>query len=269
MDEHFQANLALWNEWTGIHAASKFYDLPGFKAGHNTLADFELAEVGPVQGKTLLHLQCHFGMTTLSWARLGAQATGMDFSDQAIALARTLSQELKLPAEFICCNLYDLPQHLTGQFDVVYTSFGVLTWLPDLPRWAQIVAQYLKPGGVFYLAETHPLAMIFDDNEGVTDFRLGYSYFYSPEPLVCEVQGSYADRTAQVKQRVTYEWTHSLSDILNALLAASLRLEFLHEWPFALYEVLPDRMVCGDDGFWRLKEHPDWLPLTFSLRATK
>jgi 2-polyprenyl-3-methyl-5-hydroxy-6-metoxy-1,4-benzoquinol methylase len=134
MDEYRRANQSLWNEYTRINAASRMYDLEGFKAGRNSLKALELGEVGPVAGKRLLHLQCHFGMDTLSWARQGAQVTGIDFSPEAIQLARSLAGELGLPATFINCDLYDLPNHLHETYDVVFTSYGVLTWLSNLPR---------------------------------------------------------------------------------------------------------------------------------------
>jgi 2-polyprenyl-3-methyl-5-hydroxy-6-metoxy-1,4-benzoquinol methylase len=149
MDDYLAANKALWNEWTAIHETSSFYNLEGFKAGGSRLRDYEVDEVGDVTGKSLLHLQCHFGIDTLSWARLGARVTGADFSERAIELARSLAAELGLDATFVRSDLYDLSSVLDGQFDVVYTSRGVLGWLPDLERWAEVVAHFLRPGGVF------------------------------------------------------------------------------------------------------------------------
>jgi SAM-dependent methyltransferase len=168
MDDYLAANRALWDEWTAIHEASSFYDLEGFKAGRSggsggsggsRLRPYEVAEVGEVGGKSLLHLQCHFGIDTLSWARLGARVTGADFSHRAIELARSIAAELDLDATFVRSDLYDLPSVLDGQFDVVYTSRGVLGWLPDLERWAAVVAHFLRPGGVFYITEIHPVAL--------------------------------------------------------------------------------------------------------------
>ena len=201
MDDYLAANNALWEEWTAIHETSSFYDLEGFKAGGSRLRTYEVDEVGEVTGKSLLHLQCHFGIDTLSWARLGARVTGADFSDRAIQLARSLAAELGLAATFVCSDLYDLPAVLDEQFDVVYTSHGVLGWLPDLERWAGVVAHFLRPGGVFYLTEIHPVAQAFAEEPGL---RLGYPYFPRPEPLASPVQGSYADPTAQVRQPVEY-----------------------------------------------------------------
>jgi SAM-dependent methyltransferase len=268
VNDYLKANRDFWGEVVPIHARSDFYNLPAFKAGETSLTPIELEELGDVAGKSLLHLQCHFGLDTLSWARRGARVTGADFSEDAIALAHDLSRELGIPAEFVCANLYDLADVLTGAFDIVFTSYGVLCWLPDLPRWGQIVAHFLKPGGTFYLVEFHPFGQIFDDNEGVTDLRPHYPYFHSPEPLVFDEAGSYADRTADLRNRQTYEWSHSLADILNALLGAGLRLEFLHEFPFCAYQSLP-LLRQDPDGWWRLPNGPDLVPLMFSLKAMK
>lgn len=263
MDKYLEANRALWNEWAAIHEKSEFYDVAGFKAGKLSLHSIEIEELGDVSGKTLLHLQCHFGLDTLSWVRLGARVTGVDFSEKAIALARSLSQELSIPATFICADIYELPKLLAQKFDIVFTSAGVLCWLPDLQRWTQIISHFLKPGGIFYIREFHPFALVFDDRENLTDLRVAYPYFHAPEPLRCPVKGSYADRSATVSQTVAYEWVHSLSDILNALISAGLKIEFLHEFPYCTFQMLPF-MEQSEDGHWRLKQN---LPLMFSLKA--
>lgn len=190
MDDYKKANRALWNEWTSINEKSEFYDLEGFKSGKTTLDPIELEELGDVSGKTLLHLQCHFGLDTLSWARLGAKVTGADFSESAIGLARSLSKELSIPANFLCSNIYDLPKILNGKFDIVFTSAGVLAWLPDLERWAQVIARFLNIRGAFYIREFHPLAYVFDDQEGITEPEVAYPYFGSSEPMRCPVKGS-------------------------------------------------------------------------------
>ena len=269
MDEYKKANLALWNEWTHLHAGSEFYDVDGFKAGKTSLNLLEMEEVGDVAGKTLLHLQCHFGLDSLSWARLGARVTGVDFSDQAIALARSLSQEVEVEAEFVCSDVYELPQVLAGQFDIVYTSYGVLAWLPDLRKWATVIAHFLKPGGVFYMAEFHPFAMVFDNSETAAELRVQYPYFHTAEPLVFDVQGSYVDRQAQVTQKVEYEWEHGLGEILDVLIAAGLHVDFLHEFPYCTFALFPSLMEKCSDGMWRLKEVDGSIPLMFSIKAIK
>ena len=181
MDEFLKSNKELWNAWTRMHVKSKFYDVEGFKAGRSSLDKIEL-ELGEVRGKSLLHLQCHFGMTTLSWARVGARGTGADFSDEAIREANELAISTGLKANFVCSNIYDLPNALSGQFDFVFTSHGVLGWLPDLNAWGQVIAHFLKPGGTFYVVEAHPTAYIFDE-ENPSDLLVRYSYFHTSSAL--------------------------------------------------------------------------------------
>lgn len=196
----YAANEALWNAWTKVHEASEFYDLASFRAGGVRIRPYEIELVGDVTGRSLLHLQCHFGIDTLSWARLGASVTGVDFSADAIALAVSLATDLGFPeARFVRSNLYDLPNVLAGEFDVVYTSRGVLGWLPDIRGWAAVVARFLAPGGTFFISEIHPAAQAFE-NEGVTpgELRLAYPYWEHAEPLRFDVVGSYADPTADV-----------------------------------------------------------------------
>jgi SAM-dependent methyltransferase len=268
LNELTEANRERWDELTHVHARSAFYDVAGFKAGRLTLTAIEREELGDVSGRSLLHLQCHFGLDTLSWARLGARVTGVDFSKDAIALARSLSEELGIQARFICADVYDLPDVLSDRFDVVFTSFGVLAWLPDLPRWAAVIAHFLRPGGTFYMAEIHPFAMVFDDEEGVTDLRVAYPYFHLPEPTRFEVENTYADPEAKLTHTVAYEWSHSLADVVNALIGAGLCIEFLHEFPWSTYQTFPF-LQRGVDGLWRLAEQQPPIPLTFSLRASK
>ncbi len=264
MDDFLKSNRELWNAWTGIHQKSKFYDVAGFRAGQLRLDKIE-REIGDVRGKSLLHLQCHFGMTTLSWARLGASVTGADFSDQAIALARQLSAETGIAADFICSNLYALPQNLAGEFDFVFTSHGVLSWLPDLNAWARVIAHFLKRGGIFYLVEAHPFAYVFDD-EHPAELRVRYPYS-SAEPMRFETRGSYADPTADYRG-VEYSWAHGLGDIVSALIAAGLRIDFIREYPFVSWKMLAF-MEQDAEGWWRLPEKFPAMPLMFALKATK
>lgn len=265
MEEIHRSNQALWDEWARIHANSRSYDLPSFKAGRSSLHALELEEVGNVRGKNLLHLQCHFGMDTLSWARQGARVTGVDFSSEAIQLARSLSEELAIPARFIQSNLFNLPAILDETFDVVFTSYGVLTWLGDIPRWAQIAARYVREGGLFYIAEIHPFSYVFSDE--ASDWRVEADYF-NTDPIAWPVLGSYADRTAKVESPISYEWSYPLGSVVSSLVAAGLELEFLHEFDYSVYQQFPF-LVKGEDGLWRNRPSSPRLPLLFSLRAKK
>ncbi|KPV59438.1 methyltransferase type 12 [Paenibacillus sp. A3] len=255
-----------WNDRTPVHEQSEFYDLASFLAGRSSLLSVELDELGDVAGKSMLHLQCHFGQDSLSWARLGARVTGVDFAEEAVKLARSLNDKLGLDARFVCANVYDVPQALPEEtFDIVFTSYGVLCWLPDLTRWAEIIYEKLKPGGTFYIAEGHPLADIFEMVDG--ELRMVYSYFEG-EAIVIDIEGTYADRNAKINNSVTYEWAHSLGSIVTALIQAGLRIEFVHEFPFCMYEKFPGLMEKGEDGWWRMKGK-EFIPMLFSIRATK
>jgi SAM-dependent methyltransferase len=268
MNEYLDANLSWWDERVPLHARSAFYDVEGFKAGRMSLMPLEREELGDVSGRSLLHLQCHFGLDTLSWARLGAQVTGVDFSPQAIDLARSLAQELELDARFICSDIYALPEVLSERFDLVYTSYGVLTWLPDLVGWAEVVTHFLRPGGTFYIAEIHPFAMVFSDLQDATDLEVHYPYFPTPEPMRFEQEGSYAAPGEETEQRVTFEWAYPIGAVVDALIGAGLRIEFLHEFPFACFKMYPFLEV-DEEGRWWLPDRKEVIPMTFSLQATR
>ncbi len=271
------ANLALWNRWARVHEKSAFYDVEGFKAGGSSLWPLERDELGQYvhEGASLLHLQCHFGLDTLSWARLGAEVVGLDFSDEAIALARRLAGEagLSARAEFVCADLYDAGAHLGGRrFDIVFVSWGAIEWLPDLDRWAGIIARHLKPGGVFYMAEIHPFFYALDEVPGKQDVCVRYRLLPAPgEPEVEPVEGSYADRDAETAGLTAYGWAHSFAEILGALTGAGLRVEHLHEFPTSPAPAW-DWMLQDEDRWWWLPDGKGGrrkdLPLSYSLRAT-
>ena len=265
VSEYINANRAGWDELAPQHAGSRFYDVDGFRAGRLSLRPVERNEVGPVSGKSLLHLQCHFGLDTLSWARLGGRVTGVDFSAEAIKIARALAEELGLSAEFVCTDVYELPDVLGGQFDVVFASYGVLPWLPDLTRWAGVIAHFVRPGGIFYLVEHHPLLGMLDEEANAPELRVRYPYFHSGEPLRSEPDASYAGGEAR-RSGVFYEWTHSLGDVVNALVQAGLTIRFVHEFPVCGFRALPF-MQQSDDGWWRLPDGLPQIPLLFSLKA--
>lgn len=271
-DRHIADNLRTWEAWTEIHVGSEFYDVASFRDGTRPirLRDYEIAEVGSVAGKELLHLQCHFGMDTLSWARLGAQVTGADFSPAAIEAARSLALDVGVDARFVESDLYALPHNLEGRFDVVYTSRGVLGWLPSIGRWADVVAHFVKPGGFAYVTEVHPVVQVFDDDADVKpgDLRLRYPYWEHGEPLTFNVQGSYADRDAPTDGLIEHGWNHSLGEIVTALVNAGLHIDFLHEFDFAEWAM--PFLESDDDGRAHLPADVSGrLPLFFSVKASK
>lgn len=266
---YLQSNQMLWDEWADIHAQSPWYDLDAIRAGECRLRDYELEEVGNVKGKTLLHLMCQIGTDTVCWAREGASAVGVDFSPRAVSVANDLASELKVDASFVCADVLKLPDVLPPRpFDVVYTSRGILRWLPDLNRWAEIVAQYLAPGGFFYMAEVHPIAKALSVRAEDTEPRVGGPYFERAEPLALPVKGSYAEPDASVQSTAKYLWPHSMGEVLTALAAAGLCLEYLHERPWAdrPFPFLKER---GDRTWVFPDDAAGELPLFFTLKATK
>ena len=264
MNNYFKTNQSLWDQKTGIHKDSEFYQMDAFKKGATSLQDIELNALSDkVVQKSLLHLQCHFGQDSLSFARMGAKVTGIDFSSKAISLARELNDELGLDAEFVESNIYDLPQYLEGQFDIVFTSYGTIVWLPDLQKWADIIYQFLKPGGIFYIVEFHPAFTMYDHEK----HQIGYRYFGDKEPYFEIMEGTYADRNAPVKHG-EYFWSHSLHEVIQPLLKTGLQLVDFQEFKFSPYncyphmkEVSKNRFVYGD-----LENR---LPHVFSLEMVK
>ena len=268
MKAYKKTNLAYWNEMADRHVDTDGYQTAAFRKGANILDPIVRKGIGNVRGKKLLHLQCHFGLDTLCWARLGARVTGIDFSTVAIGQARALAEEVGLAARFVESDIDGLPGRLTGEFDVVYTSRGVLGWLPDLERWGRVVAHFVRPGGFFYITEIHPMAQVFADDDGVHDLRLRYPYFSQPKPISLATKGSYADREAHVNQEVEYGWSHGLGEIVTALTTAGLHIEFLHEVPVVEWPV--SFLQAAADGTYRLPPGTDGeLPLFFSLKASK
>lgn len=260
--EYFEANRNLWNQRTAVHKDSSFYDLAGFKAGATVLTPIELNELGNMTGKSMLHLQCHFGMDSLDWARKGAIVTGVDLSDEAIKEAKKLNDELGLHAKFICCNVYDTSTYINGQFDIVFTSYGTIGWLPDLQPWATMIAERLKPGGTFYIAEFHPVLWMFDD-----DFTHIKYYYENRELIITENEGTYTDRQADIKGK-EYSWNHSLSEVLNALIQAGLKIESFNEHMYSPYPCFRN-MVETEKGKWHIKGMEGKIPMVYSVKAAK
>jgi SAM-dependent methyltransferase len=271
-DEERETNRRNWDERARVHARSAFYDLDGFAAGRRQLwlHPCEPVELGDVRGKSLCQLQCHLGVETLSWARLGAaRVVGLDFSADAVASARSLAMRCGLEARagFVQADVHDAPVALAGlaPFDIVYVSVGAICWLPEVRRWAEVVRSLLAPGGVLYMREVHPMLGAIEERDG--KLLVERPYFEVAEPLVWDDGTTYTEGNARLENRVCYEWTHGLGDIVQALLDQGLALELLREHRDAEWQPLP-ATTRGEDGLWRLPEPlRDRVPLTFTLRA--
>ncbi|RLJ67325.1 methyltransferase family protein [Lacinutrix venerupis] len=260
--KYFSTNKATWNDKVKVHAKSDMYAMDDFKKGKSSLMQYEREALGNVHGKTLLHLQCHFGQDTLSWSRLGAKCTGIDLSDEGIKLAQQLNLELELDAKFVCCNVLDTAKHVDGEFDIVFTSYGVIGWLPDLKPWGQMIAQKLKKGGTFYMAEFHPIVWMFDYLENKSIMKYGYM---QDEVIYEEYEGTYANQNSKMVSK-EYGWNHGLSEVINALTEAGLHIEYLNEYNESPYDVLP-ALEKTSSGMFATKDK--LYPLIFEIKATK
>lgn len=260
--KYFDTNKCTWNNKVKVHAKSDMYDLDAFKKGKSSLMAYELDALGDVSGKSMLHLQCHFGQDTLSWNRLGATCTGVDLSDEGIKLARSLNTELGLDSKFICCNVLDTSKYIKTEFDIVYTSYGVIGWLPDLRPWGKMIAERLKPGGVFFMAEFHPIVWMFDYAGDKAIMKYGYM---QKEVIYEEYEGTYANENSKMISK-EYAWNHGLGAVTTALSEAGLHIEYLKEFDESPYDVLPD-LVKSKSGMYEMENK--LYPLIFALKATK
>jgi SAM-dependent methyltransferase len=264
-DPRIEANRRRWDERVPLHVASDFYDVEGFRQeGVLSLRDFEIEELGSVEGRELAHLQCHFGQDTLSWARLGASVMGLDFSKPAVEAANALAAELALDARFVHANVYDAVEALGKPFDIVYTGLGAINWLPDLARWAGVIDQLLRPGGTFYLAEFHPLIETLGDD----DLTISYPYFMGPEGISWDDTGTYTDRSAVTEHNEGWEWTHPLSEVATVLLGRGFHLELFHEFPYTLFPrwtFLEER----EPGRYHLPAGMPSIPMMYTMRWSK
>ncbi len=258
IDNFFEINKKSWNNRVDTHLDSEFYDVPGFLQGKSSLKEIELELLGDIKGKDLLHLQCHFGQDTLSLARLQASVTGVDLSDKAIEKAKWLSEQAQIDASFICCNLYDLPQKLDKKFDIIFTSYGTIGWLPDLDKWAGVIAGFLKPQGKLILVEFHPVVWMFDDNFK----KIQYSYFNTGAIYETE-EGTYADRKASISQDYVM-WNHSISDILNSLMHHQIEIQAFNEYDYSPYNCFNETEEY-EPGKFRIKPLGNKIPLVFSV----
>ncbi len=274
---YLEVNKAFWDELVGIHVAPTGpdgYNVDALRRGTRRLHAIEEAELGPVAGLDVLHLQCHFGVDSLILAQRGARVTGLDFSPSAIRTARALASEIGLEARFVEGNVYAARELIDGRFDLVYVTWGTICWLPDLAEWARVVADFLKPGGRFYFCDAHPAALVFDDSDEAAalpagTLRVRYPYFHRDEPIALEMSADYADPDAVPEIRRNFEWAHGVSDIVNAVIGAGLRLEWLREHDEIVWKLLPV-LVSGNPGQYRWPDaFEPRLPLSLSFSARK
>jgi len=264
-----EINRRNWDERVAVHRADRtgFYAVERFRRGGDVLGPIEAGEIGEVAGKRLLHLQCHFGLDTLSLARRGAVATGLDFSAPAIEAARELAADTGLAARFVHSNVYDAPAALPETFDVVYTGWGAICWLHDIRRWTAIIAQFLAPGGFFYITEPHPSALPLEQEDGRLYWR--YPWRSTPDdPVGYDAPTTYTGDDTVFKNARAYNWNHPLSDILCGLIEHGLRIDFLHEHETVPWYMFPKMTALGD-GMYRLPDGYPRVPLSFSLKASK
>ncbi|MGB5383293.1 MAG: methyltransferase domain-containing protein [Lutimonas sp.] len=261
VDKYLSVNKALWNKKVPVHFDSNFYDNPGFLKSQHSLNPIEMDLLGDLEGQKVLHLQCHFGQDTISLQKLGAQATGVDFSEPAIEKARDLSEQCQLFPEFVCSDIYDLDKNLQGQFDLIFTSYGTIGWLPDLNKWAEIIDHFLKPGGTFLIVEFHPMIWVFDDHFK----KIVYSYF-NRAAIVEKEEYSYTDGAAIELNSVT--WNHPFSEVFGALLSKNLVIDDFQEYDYSPYDCFSNTLKI-DENKYQIKGMEGKLPMVYSLKVTK
>ncbi len=260
--DYIAKNRRAWNNKVATHLQSDFYDVPGFLEGKSSLQEIELGLLGDLKGKSVLHLQCHFGLDTLSLARMGAEVTGVDLSDRAINTARNLAEKTGIPARFVCCDLYELPKHLDEQFDLVFTTYGTIGWLPNLDKWSSLISRYLKPGGELLFVEFHPVVWMF--NEDFTE--VGYDYF-NTKPIVETETGTYADPDAPLEQEFV-SWNHSLGEVLGHLMGSGLEIREFQEFDFSPYNCFKNMIEVSPKQF-RIAHLEHKIPMVYALKAIK
>jgi SAM-dependent methyltransferase len=266
MKENLQSlidkNRIAWNAKTPFHLKSEFYRQESFLKGQCSLNSIELELMGNLVGKEVLHLQCHFGQDTLSLQRRGALATGVDFSEVAIQIAKETAEQLELPVDFVCSDIYRLPDILQKQYDLVFTSYGVLGWLPDLNRWAEVVHALLKPGGQFLIVEFHPFIWTFDDHFK----KIAYDYF-NTQPYLETYSGTYADRTAPIICETAF-WNHSLGEVFESLLSKGMEVKLFREYDYSPYPCFPE-VTEFEHGKFRIKGVDHLIPMIYALQMVK
>jgi SAM-dependent methyltransferase len=261
-NNYIEINRQSWNNRTETHLKSVFYDMDNFLKGKSSLNDIELKLLGDIKGKSILHLQCHFGQDTISLDRLGANVTGVDLSDKAIESAKRIAKDINSNARFICCDIYDLPNHLDNKFDIVFSSYGTIGWLPDLDKWAKVVSKFLRPNGQFVFVEFHPFVWMFDDNFE----KIAYRYFNSG--AIIETQsGTYADKEADLTI-TDISWNHSLSEVLNSLIKNGLEINSFDELDYSPYNCFNNTTEFEPKKY-RIKHLGEKIPMVYSITATR
>ncbi|KIC63913.1 class I SAM-dependent methyltransferase [Chryseobacterium taiwanense] len=262
MGNYLEINRESWNAKVDLHLKSDFYFVDEFMKGRTSLNSIELELLGDIQNKKILHLQCHFGQDSISLSRMGAKVTGIDLSDKAIETARDLAQKCSTDTEFVCCDVYGLPDFLNEKYDVVFTSYGTIGWLPDLEKWARIINYFLKENGKFIMAEFHPAVWMFDD-----DFtKVTYSYF-NEKPIIETYEGTYADQSAEIKQEYVM-WNHSLAEVLQSLIKNGMVLQNFQEFDWSPYPCFR-HVEEFEKGKWRIPQFGNKMPLVYALQAQK
>ncbi|SDL56224.1 Methyltransferase domain-containing protein [Pedobacter steynii] len=260
--DYLAINKQSWNNRTDAHLKSAFYDLDGFLKGKSSLNDIELNLLGNIEGKSILHLQCHFGQDTISLNRLGAEVTGVDLSDKAIESAKHLASQMNSTAKFVCCDIYDLPNHLDQKFDIVFTSYGTIGWLPDLQQWGKLISNYLKPNGRFVFVEFHPVVWMFDDNFET----VAYNYFNSG-PILETESGTYADRDAEINQQYVC-WNHGMAEVLSSLITNGLEINAFREFDYSPYNCF-NKTIEFEPKKYRIEHLNDKIPMVYAIEARK
>jgi len=270
LDRYRADNLANWNDRVPIHAGPGGYGIEDFMCDPRRLTDvvdFDRAYLGDVSGLTLAHPQCHIGTDTMSWAKLGASVVGIDFSAPALDVARSIAHSLDIEARFVESEVYDIPDNLPEQFDIVYTGVGAINWLPDIGGWATIMAGLVKPGGRFYIREGHPMMWALDDERDDDLLVVEYPYFETREPSTFQDPVTYLG-SGTLDHPTIHAWNHGLGEAVNALITAGLRIDLVEEHRFLEWQALP--MMTENDGRYTMPDHlNDRVPLMFSILATK
>lgn len=260
--DYLKTNKDSWNKRTEVHYDSAFYDNENFKKHGNSLNEIELEFLQNIEGKKILHLQCHFGQDSISLSKLGAEVTGVDLSDVAIEKAQNLAKEMNVDTQFICSDIYNLPKRLNEKFDFVFSSYGTVGWLPDSNKWAEVISRFLKPGGKFVFAEFHPVVWMFDDNLE----KIAYRYFNS-EPIIETDQGTYTDSDKEISE-TSITWNHSLSEVFNSLKNNGLRVEEFKEYDYSPYNCFQN-MIEFEVKKFRFEHLDNKIPMVYSLVAIK